>query len=196
MISHLTTYLRKHPKKHLIFDFDQTLFHLHLPWKKFIDFFLKELAEFRPLVTSKDYDQSSAVINHAVQKYGNRIREKYLPWIAKFELEEQQREPTENTELMAFIEEYRDKYDYSIWSSNMSSTILPILKQRGIDRLFKPVASRDAVILTKPYPDGFAVIKKATKLLPKDYLFIGDSRNDAYAAAAAGIDHIKVKLQD
>ena len=53
--------------------------------------------------------------------------------------------------------------------------------------------NQEDVNLLKPYPDGFYLIFNPKNQQRKDYLMVGDSDKDKFAAKAAGIDFLCIK---
>lgn len=191
----LTHYLTKHPKKHIIFDFDETLFILESPWETW----RKEIRiRLRPLDKNlvAQYEGKSTVllINDFVAKYGRKARNVVIPYMEQFE-EKYTSIAKYNEEILSFIRITFPKYSFHIWSSNMGKTIKDVLKNHSLDKYFTEIVGRDRVLLTKPHPEGFKFIYKPTKHKLTDFLFVGDSIFDQTAAQSCGIDYLKIKLE-
>ena len=64
--------------------------------------------------------------------------------------------------------------------------VAPILASLNIDRYFSMVIGGDDVQNKKPHPEPLLRVAEKLGVAPADMLFVGDSRNDIQAAAAAG----------
>lgn len=64
--------------------------------------------------------------------------------------------------------------------------VAPILASLGIDRYFSVVIGGDDVQNKKPHPEPLLRAAESLSVTPDALLFVGDSRNDIQAAAAAG----------
>lgn len=196
-MSQLTDYLHQHPKQVLIFDFDNTLFHLELPWDEYIDEVLKIIEKEAPEWEAQHLDSVSFVNNYidvlvdVLGKHGDNILQKINEYSARFE-RERLRGYKENRELTSQLATLSKKYDLYLWTSNMEATVKNILDKHELTQYFKQLITRDKVRLIKPYPDGFELIEQAQPLEKTEYLMIGDSTADKDAAASAGIDFFPI----
>ena len=78
-----------------------------------------------------------------------------------------------------------------MWTSNHIETISPVLRELGLDQSFQVIISRDSVKYPKPDADGFShIFISGTE--KEDYLMIGDTNNDVFAAKNSGIDYLDV----
>lgn len=190
----LSEYLAANPKKVLILDFDNTIFHLDLPWDVYNRGVLKVVANLDPEWAVANLDSTNFVNNVLdiiIAKHGPKVRDQINAYAQKFE-HENLRNYQENPELITFIEENYQNYDLYLWTSNMLATVEPILSRYDLDSCFKKLITRDSVNLIKPYPDGFEIIHKAQPLEKSEYLMIGDSKADKDAASTAGIDFFPI----
>lgn len=193
----LEEYLAKKLKKYLIFDLDGTLFKVMIDW----DIFRKQLEEmlqsFDPNLAEENNlfmpDGLDRTLSAGVKKYGNKIYNKVIDLQARFEIESTQK-LVPNNELIEFIKRHGSKYYLSIWSNNCRPIIDKALNQEKILDKFKTFASRETYKLSKPEPDGFDVIFGQHQE-KKDYLFIGNSDNDAIVAKTVGIDFYRVSME-
>ncbi len=190
-VQQLTQVLKKGNKKALIFDFDETLFFLILPWEKHRQE-LVEIAMELGIPNDKMAPGITTLTNQIISLHGSIVRDKLYQKAADFEKNEL-REVMVNEELVNFVYEQRYNYEFFIWSSNMSSTIEPVLEQYNLKEVFSRVVTKDKVDLIKPYPDGFYQIHNPDKYKRSDYIMIGDSQHDQMAAERAGIDFFKIK---
>jgi phosphoglycolate phosphatase-like HAD superfamily hydrolase len=188
----LQTYLAENPKKHLIFDFDETLFTLLLPWEKYIKELTQKLLDFDP--TLAEFSQGKIlndVENEAVRRWGEpamQIRRTYSEQFESTFLTGAE----EHSELTAFVKDNHKHFECSIWTSNMRTTIMPILQKNALDQCFKKIVTKSDVSFTKPNPEGFESIFDSSTQKKTEYLMIGDSQNDRGAAQNAEIDFFHV----
>lgn len=178
--------LKISPKKYLIFDFDETIFYLDLPWHIYYEEMANRLRALDPsLPESKGIN---SLENLAVKKLGDpaiKVRKEY-----SLEFESQNLKGVEElTDLTPFIRENADKYEFYLWTSNMRETVVPVLKEYGMDVIFKKLVTKGDVRFTKPYPDGFDLMFDPKTQDKKDWLMIGNSFNDKGAAEQAGIEY-------
>lgn len=184
----LADYLKVSKKTHLIFDFDETLIKLILPWDDAIKAIKNELTALDEK-TYSDYHENK--ISHSLlqNKYVSRFGEKILRIIIKNEIEFETnnlQDAIPNPELLDLVKNLSG-YELFIWSSNTKSTIERLLKKHGIFEKFKKLVTREDVALLKPEIDGFSVLHD-TGVTKENYLFIGDSEFDRIAAEKIGID--------
>lgn len=191
----LIQFLAKHPKKHIVFDFDETLFIISTPWEIWRKEMRVRLAPLDKEIINR-YEGKSTVlmINEFVTKYGDKARNIVIPYMEYFETR-YARISKRNIEILSFIKKTFPKYTFHIWSSNMGNTIEKVLKQHGVHRYFKKIVGRDRVILTKPHPEGFKHIFDPQKHKLSDFIFVGDSVFDEMAATSCKIDYLKIQLK-
>jgi len=189
----LSEYLELHPKTHLIFDFDETLFWLVLDWDRFFEAMEKELAP----IDRKLYDDLAAqkrslsgTLNAYVETYGNKAKQIITSMSVRFEQEHLLR-VVPNPELVDFVAANREKYRMSIWTSNTSRIVEKVLEEHGLSSVFTRVASQLEVTMLKPYTDGFRYLAQSGVPLAR-YLMIGNSSADEEAAKASGIDYFHI----
>lgn len=197
----LEAFLAAHPKKYLIFDFDETLFTLHLPWGEYLedtydllkaynaDFFVKEAIS---------NETNFQLINKFTREFGPEPRDITLAYAKKFEVEKLTG-VSPCKEQLAFLDAQHKNYDLFVWTSNCTTTIEPILKEKGYHSMFKHIIGRDSVTYCKPDPDGFNQIKEFvvehidSNVKLEDFLMIGDSNSDEGAAYHSNIDFFRVQ---
>lgn len=191
----LQDFLAKKPKKHLIFDLDDTLLKLHIDWSDF-------RPSFWELVEGIDKDLADSVPNRSkmgnvlyskvIQKHGAEARQKLLKFCEQYE-QDYFRGIFPNRPLVDFVKENHDNYDFYIWSSNNRRTIERVLRDSALDNFFQKIVAKEDVSLLKPEIDGFTLIFDPKRQSKKDYLMIGDNFLDEGAAQNAGIDFYKVE---
>lgn len=189
----LSEYLETHPKTHLIFDFDETLFWLVLEWDRFFEAMEKELAPidrklYDDLATQKR--SLSDTLNAYVDGYGTKAKQIITRISEKFEIEHLVR-VVPNPELIDFVRASKDKYHMFIWTSNTSSIVEKVLTEHQLTGIFTRIASQLEILMIKPYTDGFHYLSESGVPLER-YLMIGNSSADEEAAKASGIDYFHI----
>lgn len=189
---YLQTYVKKYNKTQLIFDFDRTLFQLLIPWEKWLDDIKNKLLYFDAGII-EDYKKKkislSELENRYVEKYP-QTKELMINNALSFEKTFLKGEKP-NNELLSFIRTNL-AYTLYIWSSNTPPTIDSILSTYNLRMYFQTIITRLDVRLIKPDSEGFTKIYNPS--IPKqEYLFVGDSKDDAQAAKSAGIDFFHIK---
>jgi phosphoglycolate phosphatase-like HAD superfamily hydrolase len=190
----LQKYLIKNPKKVLIFDFDETLFKLHLDWEIFREGIRKLTGEYDQKlveVYNKGGMRGIDLMNMGIKKFGDEYYNRLIKWCIEFETKYLEK-VTENPQLKKFIKNESDKYELYIWSGNQKAVIKPILEKNNLDKLFEKLITREKYKLAKPHIDGFKLIFDPKKHSKKDFLMIGDSSSDKEASEKAGIDYFEV----
>lgn len=190
----LHNYIIKNQKTHIIFDFDDTIFSMGkggmLAYKGVCNIVTKV---DKSLVN--EFENSPKQIynlsNKAIMLYGKTIKKELLSFFNQFESELLDTEKR-NNQMINFIKDNHNKYDFSIWSSNTLKLLNHVLKKYNLTSCFSNIIGRDSVDLAKPYPDGFYKIINSSKFIRKDYLMVGDSSGDEQAAINSGIDFFKI----
>lgn len=189
----LSEYLEAHPKKHLIFDFDETLFTLRLPWEVYISELTHKLLELDESLQKFTHAKTlNDLENEAVRRHGERAKKLRIEFSSEFE-REFLKGVDEHREYTSFVVENCTKYECYVWTSNVKATIEPILREHNLLTCFKELVTKSDVSFTKPDPEGFYQIFDQKIDKKEDFLMIGDSQNDMHAAANAGIDFFSVK---
>lgn len=185
----LTKFLEKTPKKHLIFDFDETIAKIEIDWSFYFEKTGEIFAKFDPSrqhPAFKNFDQS----NEFIKKYGAKVAALIKPVIEDFEISFNQG-LTPYAELIDFIKNAQE-YQLAVCSSNSRRMVVDSLKKLGIKDKFNQIVTRDEVTYIKPDPEGFSLIYDPA--VPKeDYLMIGNSHADKGMAEAVGIDFYLVE---
>lgn len=196
----LEAFLAAHPKKYLIFDFDKTLFELHLPWGEYLENIYALLKAYDADFFTKEAisnETNYQLINKFTREFGSEPRDITLAYAKKFEVEKLTGVSPCEAQL-AFLDAQHTNYDLFVWTSNCTTTIEPILKEKGYHSMFKHIIGRDSVTYCKPDPDGFNQIKEYvvehidSNAKLEDFLMIGDSNSDEGAAYHANIDFFRV----
>ncbi len=188
----LAQYLQEYPKKYLIFDFDDTLVTLRLPWHSYTTGIKAIIHEVDPdLVARYPGEEMKYLIHEALIKHGQRIRPRINRYRQQFEQDNLQG-ILRNDWLLAFLQENAANYQFFIWSSNDTHTILPVLQGSQLEALFQKIVGANDVNYTKPSPDGFYALFDPSTQKKADFLFVGDSNSDEEASRNAGIDFFKI----
>lgn len=181
----LESFLDSHSKQHIIFDFDVTLFTLHLPWNLYYKEIRDVVHTFDPSIQRtggiNDFE------NEAVQRCGDDIVKLRQELTLKFESKYLER-ITEHFDMTNFVRKHHKKYFFYLWTSNMRQTVEPILEEHGLLQHFKKLATKGDVRLTKPFADGFDLLFDSQKDDKSEWLLVGDSSADKGAAKNSGID--------
>lgn len=181
----LDYYLKTHPKTHLIFDFDETIAHVLLPWVKWEEDIKEELIKIDKLLYEKFKDGPIVALeNGYISKYPES-KELIIKNSINFETK-YFKDVIPNKKLMSFIKNAKN-YQMFIWSSNTRQTIEKTLEKFNILSKFKKLVTRNELTFIKPDPEGFFKIYNP-KIPKKNYLYIGDKNLDKEAAQNSGID--------
>ena len=178
----LSDYIKKHNKSHLIFDFDETIGKLLLPWDEWFVDVAGEIYKQFPTFKNRGFVQ---IHNQFVENHGNEALKLIRKLNEQFETNKLQGFER-NEELITFIKN-NPQYKYYIWSSNSNKTIRKFLKILGFESTFSKIVSRSNTRYIKPNPVGFNLIKDKSVSLD-NYLFIGDSSSDKKVSEKIGID--------
>ena len=188
----LKEYLQQHPKKYLIFDLDETLVHLILPWPAYAASLKHDLVKLDGSLYSQWEQKKGKAVeleNIYVRAFGETAKKLFIEKRQQFEEGSLER-IEHNVPLIPMVRELT-AYRCAIWSSNMKKTIKRALTEVGLDALFTQIVSMEDVMQLKREIDGFNLLydKREAK---KDYLFVGDSLADKMAAAGVGIDFFQI----
>lgn len=187
----LQHYLKTHPKTHLIFDFDETIFELILPWHKWHEFGFSRMRDIDPHlhdgIVNGTVDWHIGQ-NELVQKHGQVAREIIVQNSERFETELLQGVRV-NEELVLFIQ--KNNYTQYVWTTNTRPVIERVLRDYSLQDSFKKSVTRSELDYIKPDPSGFTLLHD-DKTPIDNYLFVGDSANDKAAATALGIDFFQI----
>jgi phosphoglycolate phosphatase-like HAD superfamily hydrolase len=183
-------YLIDNNKKHIIFDFDETLCTLLIdwtPWRKELD----ELFAASDLTPKNEPDFNYAVIvNLYIEKYGKAGRDEIVA--LNYRIEKDYYSGYELSPIaLPLLESVEKIAQLYLWTSNDRRTVAPILRELEIADKFQKIITRNDVEYVKPKAVGFALIYDERNARSQ-YLLIGDSRSDSGAATDAGIDFINI----
>ena len=92
-------------------------------------------------------------------------------------------------DLKPLLKRLRPEYKTAI-ATNRSDTMSRVLTEFGIDGFFDLVICALDVQRPKPHPDALITVLDHFEILPRQMIYIGDSRLDERAANAAGVHFI------
>lgn len=173
--------------QHLIFDFDETLFTLHLPWELYYKPIYVECLRLDRSLAQFKYQHISELENEAVRRLGADFQ----AWVRRRSQEFESRRlegVTEHKQITDWIRQESGDRQIYLWTSNMLSTVAPILTKAGLIGRFASLITKDTVQFLKPDPEGFFHLFDPLTQNRSDYLFVGDSDPDQIAAQEAGIE--------
>lgn len=184
----LDTYLQKVNKTHLVFDFDETLVKLILPWDHWEDPIKDKLIKLDKSIYENYKEKKislSDLMNQYILKFDKQVKDLIKDNAFNFEAN-YLKDVISNNELINFVKNSKN-YKIFIWSSNTQATINKVLNNYGIWNKFEKVVTSLDVDLIKPYTDGFNQIYDPA-ISKKKYLIIGDSDRDKKAAEQLEVD--------
>lgn len=188
----LQSYLKEHPKKHIIFDLDSTIIEMDMDWSTYRHDTWETVASFdEPLTQEVPYTHGMGMTltNKAIAKHGQRAKDVIDPFVDVYE-ETHYHGYCPNPHLLRFIRDNSGRYFFYLWSSNARKTVMKVLEAEKLSGLFSKIVTRTDVMLLKPSLDGFDLIYNPS--IPKsEYLLVGDSKFDEGAAQGAKIDFFR-----
>ncbi|KGQ27044.1 phosphoglycolate phosphatase [Gallibacterium anatis CCM5995] len=85
------------------------------------------------------------------------------------------------------LEQLKQKgFILAVVTNKPTQHVIPVLKAFGIDHLFSETLGGQSLPAIKPHPAPLFYLCGKFGILPKELLFVGDSKNDILAARAAG----------
>jgi HAD superfamily hydrolase (TIGR01509 family) len=196
MASEVTDLLKLIDEKHytkLIFDLDETVTRLDVPWEEW----KRAVVAALPPDSGADLDRLLSVrglawgeiVNDFIAKHPG-FYEKFLAASDAFEAKHFAHTPY--AELVQALHGLKERgCTLFLWTSNMRQTAERALLELGVYELFERLVTREDVAQGKPDGEGWKYIKQPDEA-PDAFLFIGDSSNDAKAAQAANVAYFKI----
>jgi HAD superfamily hydrolase (TIGR01549 family) len=187
----LESYFKSHKKTHLIFDLDETILELILPWEVWERGIEDELKKIDPQIL-KDYKNRKINLNGMQNTYvaeNPKVKKLLVENSKRFE-SENLKDIRMNQKLVNFIKE-SSGYQIYLWTSNTKRTAQNVLTKTGIFEKFTKIISCEDVKFLKPETEGFDLIWDG-QTAKENYLFVGDSTDDKIAAQKAGIDFFQI----
>jgi HAD superfamily hydrolase (TIGR01509 family) len=189
-IDEIVSHIKNTNKKIIIFDFDDTICHLNIDWEEWDKEVGLLLQKYDPHVSLKGGYMHDNLMNTFLETYGDEFRKEWKTLSNQFEKDFAKGcEPL--NQIVMLIKQLED-LELWIWSSNSEEVIRRYLRELGIENKFSTFITRDNVDYIKPSADGFQKFKRFD-LSEKDYLMIGNSKNDTLAAEKAGIEYVDVR---
>ena len=93
-------------------------------------------------------------------------------------------------DLVTLVEELKKKYKIAMLSNYSATTLLPILKEYNLERLFDYVGISSEIGYIKPDHRAFDHVLDAMGLERNDVLFVDDNHGHAVAAEELGIQSV------
>lgn len=97
--------------------------------------------------------------------------------------------------LISLLKKIRPKWKTAI-ATNRTDTMNQLLAEFGLDGYFDLVVTSTDVERAKPHPDALLKMLDYFDIEPQHAIYIGDSKLDELAAAAAGIPLVAYRNQD
>jgi sugar-phosphatase len=98
----------------------------------------------------------------------------------------------EITGASAFIDAARERHRLALCTSAARATALATVERLGLTGRFDPIVTGDDVVLGKPAPEGFLTVLNQAGVNANEALVFEDSEAGMAAAAATGIDAIRI----
>lgn len=178
------------PQKYLIFDFDGTIDQLIIDWSKSRQGTVKIVSEFEKSSMNQINGRFYEFQIEALHKFGEDLSQKLIEFSRTYEKENYTTHEPDFVPI-DFIKSNKDNHQFFLWTSNHIETITPVLKELGLENIFQKIISRDSVVFPKPHQDGFSkIFTPGTE--KSEYLMIGDTDSDRFAAKNSGIEFIHI----
>lgn len=191
LMTNLIPFLSSHPKKILIFDFDETIARIVIDWSAWHKGVAAIIKQFDARhIYSPGREHLS--INEAIRAHGKPLRGQLWQFSETYEatfatgLEV-------NKPMVEFIKNDQ-AYRKFLYTSNSKIVVRRYLAELEIETCFERVCFRDDVHFVKPDPDGFWHVLFDKSVGLNEYLMIGDSSSDEGMAQAVGIDFFKITM--
>ncbi len=188
----LRSFISKRHISHLIFDFDQTIARLLLPWDRYHDDIEGILRSYDPTIIEA-YIRADIHLNDMqnayVKAHGVKLVDLFRRHNREFETKKL-RGIHPNKNLINFIKTVPEVFLY-IWTSNMPDAVISFLKKEKIFHLFKKIVTRNDVSYLKPDSESFDMLYDP-KIKKEKYALVGDSDNDELAAKKVSIHFFRV----
>lgn len=176
---------------HIIFDFDETLATLQVEWS----FWHQDII---PLIKKyeKDFDPQTyldmSAIHRYVEKYGSSFLSDFVAFEKKLEQDHYYGYIRIEKSLALLEKLHQAQKTLFLLTSNCREVVEPILEELRIKTYFKKIVTVNDVENLKPSAAPFKLIREDDVEL-KNYLMIGDSKNDSGFAKATGIAYLDVR---
>jgi len=194
-IASLVALVRQKQYRNLIFDLDETLTRLDLPWEEWVEKVTASLSA----ASAKDFEQilesesapSGELVNAQILKDPDYY-ERFIRICQDFESKYFAHTPYDD--LIKVLPGLKEAgCDLFLWTSNTRQTAERALIEMGVLRLFTQLLTREDVRLGKPHTEGWKQFTFADQN-PGSCLMIGDSQNDELTAKAHGVAYFKISF--
>jgi HAD superfamily hydrolase (TIGR01549 family) len=193
-VEELLALVREKAYRKLVFDLDETLTLLNLPWDEWIN----EVAGAMPPARALRFRQAiyqetepwGPIINQQIDN-DPLFYDRYLAICTAFEKKYFSHTPYDEL-VRALPRLKQNDCQFYLWTANIRQTAERALDEMGIAELFDRIIAREDIRHGKPDKEGWDYILRPTDR-SADVLFIGDSANDEEAAAAAGVAFYKIR---
>lgn len=194
-VESLLELVRQKHYHNLIFDLDETLTRLDLPWEEWIG----QVTGSLPAEAAKKLEQLlevegapwGEVVNEQIVK-DSVFYDRFIKICQDFESKYFAHTPYDDL-VKALPRLKEEGCDLFLWTSNTRQTAERALMEMGILQLFTQLLTREDVKLGKPHGEGWKQFVFANEN-PDTCLMIGDSQNDALAAQAGSIAYYKISF--
>ncbi len=192
-IDELLRLVRTKPYRKIVFDLDETLTVLNLPWQEWIDDVArllpqKRTAEFLDAVEGRGRPWG-AIINEQIAE-DPAFYKAFLTICTAFE-----QKYFSHTPYRALAEALpglkTEGRKFYVWTANTRATAERALNEMAIRDLFDGIVAREDVLYGKPDREAWAHILEPNDDLDS-VLLVGDSKNDEASAHAAGVAFFKI----
>lgn len=173
----------------VIFDFDETLFWLKVPW---MEEYPKQLREVVSNVEVwRRFDEGKILNlnnlqNELVREGGEGVWREIVNFNRRFEREELVG-VEENVELVEWLRKTEKKF--YLWTANTRETVEKILLEKGLLDKFEKLVTRDEVVLIKPEVEGFALIAESAE----GFVMAGDAETDREVCEKLRMEFVQVR---
>lgn len=173
----------------VIFDLDETLARVEVPWKEWNRWLVEDFPDddLKPLFQeafARERYVPGAVLNRQLARVNMGD---FIAQATEYEIKHYEGY-TPNQRLASLVPHLSGAgVQFYLWTNNTRPTAERILEEMGIAEHFQGLVTRTEVEYTKPSPDGWRHIHDGKHPL-SEYLFVGDGENDRLVAEAIGID--------
>jgi phosphoglycolate phosphatase-like HAD superfamily hydrolase len=181
--------------RNLVFDLDETITRLELPWDEWI----QEVAATLPPARAKEFVYAidhegvawGSIINQQI-KTDKAFYQKYLQICKAFEAKHCAHTPY--ADLVDALPKLHDMgARLMLWTANTRPTAERALLELGVLHLFTRLLTREDTLFGKPHTEGWSLLKTADQPV-ESFLFIGDSKNDEQAARAGNVRYYQIRF--
>lgn len=183
----IVEYTNTHDIKAVIFDFDGTLFPLHVDW---VGLKLRLKAEF---ALEENMGINTLLQQIRAQEGNEGIKKAYaIVQTIEGNYDKTFLIPPTMQELVKYLA--NKGLRIAIVSNNMTKTIKSILTDHKLSHYFDTIIGKDSVISYKPHPEGLEKLLSQWSLKPSEVLVVGNDENDEKLSRIVGTHFYKVTL--